>query len=123
MSVNEQKKLLRKALLQKRKLLCDSETAVKNAAITENLLSLEKVRTADIILPFVSTDGEVDTREFITQCLKAPRQNAPVSEQSTDPNAAGLRTHLHDYRAGYHRPHSAGATGTVPLNAASVTKL
>lgn len=52
-----------------------------------------------------------------------PRQNAPVSEQSTDPNAAGLRTHLHDYRAGYHRPHSAGATGTVPLNAASVTKL
>ena len=71
MSVNEQKKQLRKALLQKRKLLCDSETAVKNAAITENLLSLEKVRTADTILPFVSTDGEVDTREFITQCLKA----------------------------------------------------
>ena len=59
MSVNEQKKQLRKALLQKRKLLCDSETAVKNAAITVNLLSLEKVRTADIILPFVSTDGEV----------------------------------------------------------------
>ena len=50
MNVNEQKKQLRKALLQKRKLLCDSETAVKNAAITENLLSLEKVRTADTIL-------------------------------------------------------------------------
>ena len=76
MSVNEQKKQLRKALLQKRKLLCDSETAVKNAAITENLLSLEKVRTADTILPFVSTDGEVDTREFITQCLKAGKNVA-----------------------------------------------
>ena len=76
MSVNEQKKQLRKALLQKRKLLCDSETAVKNAAITVNLLSLEKVRTADIILPFVSTDGEVDTREFITRCLKAGKNVA-----------------------------------------------
>ena len=76
MSVNEQKKQLRKALLQKRKLLCADETAVKNAAITENLLSLEKVQSADIILPFVSTDGEVDTREFITQCLKAGKNVA-----------------------------------------------
>lgn len=71
MSVNEQKKQLRKALLQKRKLLCDSETAVKNAAITENLLSLEKVQSAELILPFVSARGEVGTREFIARCFAA----------------------------------------------------
>ena len=76
MSVNEQKKQLRKALLQKRKLLCDSDTAVKNAAITENLLSIEKVRTADTILSFVWTDGVVDTRVIITKCLKAGKNVA-----------------------------------------------
>ena len=70
-TVNEQKKLLRKAALQKRKELSDSETAVKNAAITENLLSLEKVQSADLILPFVSARGEVGTREFIARCFAA----------------------------------------------------
>ena len=64
-TVNEQKKQLRKAMLQKRKELSESETAVKNSAITEKLLSLAKVQSADLILPFVSAKGEVGTREFI----------------------------------------------------------
>lgn len=70
-TVNEQKKLLRKVMLQKRKELSDSETAVKNSAITEKLLSLEKVQSAELILPFVSARGEVGTREFISKCLEA----------------------------------------------------
>lgn len=70
-TVNEQKKLLRKVMLQKRKELSDSETAVKNSAITEKLLSLEKVQSAELILPFVSAKGEVGTREFISKCLEA----------------------------------------------------
>ncbi len=70
-TVNEQKKQFRKAMLQKRKQLCDSETAVKNSAITEKLLSLEKVQSAELILPFVSAKGEVGTREFIARCLDA----------------------------------------------------
>ena len=53
-TVNEQKKQLRKVMLQKRKELSDSETAVKNSAITEKLLELEKVQSAELILPFVS---------------------------------------------------------------------
>ncbi|MBP3335037.1 MAG: 5-formyltetrahydrofolate cyclo-ligase [Ruminiclostridium sp.] len=71
MTVNEQKKLLRKVMLQKRKELSDSETAVKNSAITEKLLSLEKVQSAELILSFVSARGEVGTREFISKCLEA----------------------------------------------------
>lgn len=70
-TVNEQKKLLRKVMLQKRKTLSDSETAVKNSAITEKLLSLEKVQSAELILSFVSAKGEVGTREFISKCLEA----------------------------------------------------
>lgn len=70
-TVNEQKKLLRKVMLQKRKELSDSETAVKNSAITEKLLSLEKVQSAELILSFVSARGEVGTREFISKCLEA----------------------------------------------------
>ena len=70
-TVNEQKKLLRKVMLQKRKELSDSETAVKNSAITEKLLELEKVQSAELILPFVSARGEVGTREFISKCLEA----------------------------------------------------
>lgn len=70
-TVNEQKKLLRKVMLQKRKTLSDSETAVKNSAITEKLLELEKVQSAELILPFVSARGEVGTREFISKCLEA----------------------------------------------------
>lgn len=70
-TVNEQKKLLRKTMLQKRKELSDCETAVKNSAITEKLLNLEKVQSAELILPFVSAKGEVGTREFISKCLEA----------------------------------------------------
>lgn len=70
-TVNEQKKQLRKAMLQKRKELSDSETAAKNSAITEKLLSLEKIQSADLILPFVSAKGEVGTRELIARCLDA----------------------------------------------------
>lgn len=70
-TVNEQKKLLRKVMLQKRKTLSDSEIAVKNSAITEKLLELEKVQSAELILPFVSARGEVGTREFISKCLEA----------------------------------------------------
>lgn len=70
-TVNEQKKQLRKAMLQKRKELSDSEIAVKNSAITEKLLELEKVQSAELILPFVSARGEVGTREFISKCLEA----------------------------------------------------
>lgn len=70
-TVNEQKKLLRKVMLQKRKELSDSEIAVKNSAITEKLLELEKVQSAELILPFVSARGEVGTREFISKCLEA----------------------------------------------------
>lgn len=70
-TVNEQKKLLRKVMLQKRKELSDSETAVKNSAITEKLLELEKVQSAELILPFVSARGEVCTREFIARCFAA----------------------------------------------------
>lgn len=68
-TVNEQKKQLRKAMLQKRKELSESETAVKNFAITEKLLSLAKVQSAELILPFVSAKGEVGTREFIARCF------------------------------------------------------
>lgn len=68
-TVNEQKKQLRRAMLQKRKELSESETAVKNFAITEKLLSLAKVQSAELILPFVSAKGEVDTREFIARCF------------------------------------------------------
>ena len=68
-TVNEQKKQLRKAMLQKRKELSESETAVKNSAITEKLLSLAKVQSAELILPFVSAKGEVGTREFIARCF------------------------------------------------------
>lgn len=68
-TVNEQKKQLRKAMLQKRKELSDSEMAVKNSAITEKLLNLEKVQSADLVLPFVSAKGEVGTREFIARCF------------------------------------------------------
>ena len=64
-TVNEQKKQLRKAMLQKRKELSESETAVKNSAITEKLLSLAKVQSAELILPFVSAKGEVGTREML----------------------------------------------------------
>ena len=70
-TVNEQKKQLRKAMLQKRKELSDSETTVKNSVITEKLLELEKVQSAEFILPFVSARGEVGTREFISKCLEA----------------------------------------------------
>lgn len=70
-TVNEQKKQLRKAMLQKRKELSESETAVKNSAITEKLLSLAKVQSAELILPFVSAKGEVSTREFIARCFDA----------------------------------------------------
>lgn len=70
-TVNEQKKQLRKAMLQKRKELSESETAVKNSAITEKLLSLAKVQSAELILPFVSAKGEVGTRELIAKCLDA----------------------------------------------------
>lgn len=70
-TANEQKKLLRKVMLQKRKELSDSEIAVKNSAITEKLLELEKVQSAELILPFVSARGEVGTREFISKCLEA----------------------------------------------------
>ena len=70
-TVNEQKKQLRKAMLQKRKELSESETAVKNFAITEKLLSLAKVQSAELILPFVSAKGEVSTREFIARCFDA----------------------------------------------------
>lgn len=70
-TVKEQKKLLRKVMLQKRKELSDSETAVKNAAITEKLLELEKVQSAELILPFVSARDEVSTREFIARCFDA----------------------------------------------------
>lgn len=70
-TVNEQKKQLRKAMLQKRKELSESETAVKNSAITEKLLSLAKVQSAELILPFVSAKGEVGTREFIARCFDA----------------------------------------------------
>ncbi len=72
-TVNEQKKLLRKVMLQKRKELSDSETAVKNSAITEKLLELEKVQSAELILPFVSARGEVGTREFIARCFVAEK--------------------------------------------------
>lgn len=68
-TVNEQKKQLRKAMLQKRKELSDSETTVKNSVITEKLLNLEKVQSADLVLPFVSAKGEVGTREFIARCF------------------------------------------------------
>lgn len=68
-TVNEQKKQLRKAMLQKRKELSDSETTVKNSVITEKLLNLEKVQSADLVLPFVSAKGEVGTREFISRCF------------------------------------------------------
>lgn len=70
-TVNEQKKQLRKAMLQKRKELSESETAVKNFAIAEKLLSLAKVQSAELILPFVSAKGEVGTREFIARCFDA----------------------------------------------------
>ncbi len=71
--VNEQKKLLRKTILEKRKQLCESETAVKNAVITEKLLNLEKVQSADLVLPFVSANGEVGTREFIAKCFETEK--------------------------------------------------
>lgn len=58
-------------MLQKRKELSESETAVKNSAITEKLLSLAKVQSAELILPFVSAKGEVGTREFIARCFDA----------------------------------------------------
>ena len=60
-TVNEQKKLLRKVMLQKRKELSDSETAVK------------KMQSAELILPFVSARGEVGTREFIARCFVAEK--------------------------------------------------
>ncbi len=75
-TVNEQKKLLRKTMIQKRKEFSNSETAVKNSAITEKLLSLEKVQSAELILPFVSAKGEVGTREFISKCLNAGKMVA-----------------------------------------------
>lgn len=60
-------------MLQKRKELSDSETAAKNSAITEKLLSLEKIQSADLILPFVSAKGEVGTRELIARCFYAEK--------------------------------------------------
>lgn len=68
-TVNERKKLLRKEIIAKRKQFNESTVTAKNAVITDKLLSLDKVQNADIVLPFVSANGEVGTRELISRLL------------------------------------------------------
>lgn len=70
MTLFERKKQLRKEMRCRRKELTDLLKAYKDAAITKKLLALDKVRNASVVLPFVSTNDEVDTAEFIYNCFK-----------------------------------------------------
>lgn len=66
----ERKKQLRKEMLCRRKSLQSIEKSAKDTAITKNLLDLDKVKKASVVLPFVSTKDEVDTSDFIAECIK-----------------------------------------------------
>lgn len=66
----ERKKQLRKEMLCRRKSLQGIEKSAKDTAITKKLLDLDKVRKVSVVLPFVSTKDEVDTSDFIAECIK-----------------------------------------------------
>ena len=70
MTPYERKKQLRKEILSRRKTLQSVEKSAKDTAITKKLLDFDKVKKASVILPFVSTKDEVDTSDFIAECIK-----------------------------------------------------
>ncbi|MCL2697374.1 MAG: 5-formyltetrahydrofolate cyclo-ligase [Oscillospiraceae bacterium] len=62
---------IRRRLLQNRKPDCE-----KDSLILENLLSLKEFKEADLLLTYISTESEIDTRALINACFKQGKQVA-----------------------------------------------
>ena len=65
------KKELRRRLLRNRR-----QNPEKDKKIFHNLLSLKEFMQADLILTYISTETEIDTRMLINYCLEAGRRIA-----------------------------------------------
>jgi 5-formyltetrahydrofolate cyclo-ligase len=67
---------LRRKLLQNR-----AKCPEKDRKILEHLLSLKEFRDAGLVLTYVSTEAEIDTRKLIEKCLGAGKRVAvPLSD-------------------------------------------
>ena len=63
--------------LRREALFARRTSPLKNRLILDYLLSLNEFKRADLILTYVSTDGEIDTHELLTGCFaaKSPLQS------------------------------------------------
>ena len=74
--IRPQKDMLRKGIKEKRKSLSFEEKARRDKKISNKLYSLWQYREANVILTYVSTDNEVDTRCIIETALNAKKKVA-----------------------------------------------
>jgi 5-formyltetrahydrofolate cyclo-ligase len=65
----EEKALLRKLVLEKRRALSDHERGAKSIAVQERLLGLEEFNQGGVIHLFLSFKGEVMTDGIVRKCL------------------------------------------------------
>lgn len=75
----EQKKKVRKIIIDKRSFLSEEEVKLNSQNIIEKILSLKEFKKSFSIMCYIDFKKEVETREFIRICLdKKKRVSVPV---------------------------------------------
>lgn len=73
--------MLKKSELRRHFLQSRKPNPEKDSLILKNLLSLKEFREADLILTYISTEKEIDTRAFINQCFAMKKRvTAPLTD-------------------------------------------
>lgn len=60
---------IRKAVLNKRRMIPESEKRIKSERIMESLLKEEVYKNSRLLMCYVDFDGEVGTRDFMIRCM------------------------------------------------------
>jgi len=63
------KDIIRKTVLEKRRLVSEQEKSIKSARIIESLLKEEMYKKSRLVMCYVDFDGEVETRDFMMRCI------------------------------------------------------
>ncbi len=83
--LNNRKDIIRKNVLQKRRLLGEDERNEKSKAIIERLINSREFKNSSVIMCYVDFDGEAKTQEFIESCLRmGKRVTVPMVVKNTD---------------------------------------
>ena len=69
MSISEQKNILRKEIIAKRKKISSGIKTQSETAIYENLISYPEFISSETVLIYYSVNGEIDTKKIIEHCF------------------------------------------------------